>query len=252
MVNGVKGNQIRPVLNEVTTTAVNRKVCCSLSVIYLGGLHSCQDPVSKLIGKEKEEAGLKRGRSNSSVTTAQRVPLGPGRAQVAPPVANAINARAPLIRTQRQIPVLNNRRISRVVPEPVIVAPQEEDDEDMEDEMDVEEDDEVVVVECEAEAEESLLIGEQEVEAMVGVQDSDEEEVEETAKVAGSKPPRVWPEVSTDRAMKYQREVQAIREVFEDEIDMYDTTMVSEYADEIFDYMCELEVRPSHLIPPFV
>ena len=35
----------------------------------------------------------------------------------------------------------------------------------------------------------------------------------------------------------------AIRETFEDEVDPYDTTMVSEYADEIFEYMADLEVR---------
>ena len=52
----------------------------------------------------------------------------------------------------------------------------------------------------------------------------------------------IWPEASPARAERYRRQVQAIRDVFEDEPDMYDTTMVSEYAEEIFEYMSELEV----------
>jgi hypothetical protein len=53
----------------------------------------------------------------------------------------------------------------------------------------------------------------------------------------------IWPEASPQRAEKYRRQVQAVRDVFVDEPDMYDTTMVSEYAEEIFEYMSELEVR---------
>ena len=52
----------------------------------------------------------------------------------------------------------------------------------------------------------------------------------------------IWPEASPERAERYHRQVQAIRDVFEDEPDMYDTTMVSEHAEEIFEYMNELEV----------
>lgn len=97
----------------------------------------------------------------------------------------------------------------------------------------------------EPEAEASLLVGEREVEAMVGLDDSEAEDegVEETAKMmASSKRQRIWPEVSTDRADKYRREVDAIREAFVDEVDIHDMTMVSEYSEDIFDYMYELEV----------
>ena len=52
----------------------------------------------------------------------------------------------------------------------------------------------------------------------------------------------IWPEASPENAERYRRQVQAIRDVFEDEPDMYDTTMVSEYSEEIFQYMSELEV----------
>ncbi|KII89899.1 hypothetical protein PLICRDRAFT_108799 [Plicaturopsis crispa FD-325 SS-3] len=80
--------------------------------------------------------------------------------------------------------------------------------------------------------------------------DSDNEEdgleVEDTAKLAtGSH--RVWPECNTERAQRYRKEVDDIREVFHDELDTMDPTMVSEYAEEIFEYMNELEeeVMPS-------
>ena len=54
----------------------------------------------------------------------------------------------------------------------------------------------------------------------------------------------IWPEASPERAERYRCQVQAVRDVFEDEPDMYDTTMVSEYSEEIFQYMSELEVGP--------
>ena len=47
-----------------------------------------------------------------------------------------------------------------------------------------------------------------------------------------------------------RRQVQTIRDVFVDEPDMHDTTMVSEYAEEIFQYMSELEVTFGRPPPP--
>ena len=107
-------------------------------------------------------------------------------------------------------------------------------------EMDIEED--ATTVDRETEAEASLLDGEQEVEAMVGVENSEEDDIEETAQPPLTGVQRIWPDVATDRRIKCEREVLAIRDVFRDEVDMYDTTMVSEYAEEIFEYMCDLEV----------
>jgi len=96
------------------------------------------------------------------------------------------------------------------------------------------------------------LVNEQEVEDMVGVGDSEaEEELENLALLPATvepKPRRFWPELDTERAEKYRREVQAIREVFGDEVDMYDTTMVSEYSDEIFEYMSQLEANSLLLV----
>ncbi|KAJ7170609.1 cyclin [Mycena crocata] len=224
---GAKTNQSRTALSEVTLAA---------------------DPLNKLgAATDKPETGVKRLRSNSTALAAQRVPLGPGRSQVAPPVANAVNARAPPSRTTRQtIPVLaNSRRAMRIVPPPVELEVEVEDgcelDEDEEERMNMDvEDDEAGQFDTEAAEDDP----EEEVEGMAVVDDSEEDQLEDDGEeetATAAKPPRVWPEVSTERAHQYQREVQAIREAFQDDVDLYDTTMVSEYAEDIFEYMSQLE-----------
>ncbi|KAJ6619684.1 cyclin-like protein [Mycena sp. CBHHK59/15] len=225
-----KTNQSRTVLSEVTLAAVNRK-----------------EPLTKLVaGSDKAETGVKRLRSNSAAIPAQRVPLGPGRSQVAPPVANVVNARAPPSRVLRQT-IPTSRRAMRVPPPPVV---NDEDDGELEEEeeegmnMDVE-DNEAAQLDADA-AEEDIAAGEEEVEAMIVVEDSEEDQLEddeepEEEPTSAVKPPRVWPEVSTERALQYQKEVRAIRENFQDDVDIFDTTMVSEYSEEIFEYMSELE-----------
>ncbi|KAF5371817.1 hypothetical protein D9615_009555 [Tricholomella constricta] len=218
-INGVKPAQ-RQALGEVTITAVNRK-----------------DTGSKLnTGKEKEEVNLKRGRSDST-TLAQRVPLGPGRGQVAPPVAHAVNARVPLTRVR--VPAVTNKRVSRLAAPPVVVQEvNEARRSDAQIAMDVEDD--IAAAAREEEADASILQGEEEVEAMFGVEDSDEDE--DTAHLPPpAKMQRVWPEVSTDRRLRYKREVEAVHDMFEDRIDVLDPSMVSEYAEEIFEYMNDLE-----------
>ncbi|TFK72929.1 hypothetical protein BDN72DRAFT_762681 [Pluteus cervinus] len=105
--------------------------------------------------------------------------------------------------------------------------------------MDVE--DEVMTDAQEPVTEANRSAGEQEVEAMIEVDDSEDEELIVEVPATHSKAARVWPEVSTERREQYEREIQAIREVFEDEVNVQDTTLVSEYADEIFEYMAELE-----------
>jgi hypothetical protein len=191
-----------------------------------------KDIANKLNGKDKDsaEAGLKR---KTSLIGPQRIPLGP----------SATRTRPSVIRPQRMslLPTKRTSRSTSQEPASTLIIPVDEEEEDKNDGMEVEQPEEF----DEPEAETSLIIGEQEVEAMVGLDDSEAEEAEteDTAKIAAtSKPPRIWPEVSTDRAARYRREVDAIREVFEDEVDMYDTTMVSEYAEDIFDYMGGLEV----------
>jgi molecular chaperone GrpE (heat shock protein) len=96
-------------------------------------------------------------------------------------------------------------------------------------------------VEAELEAAEEEDV-EEEVDPMEDSEDDQLEEPEDETE-RRAKPPKVWPEVSTQRALQYQKEVQAIRETFQDDVDIYDTNMVSEYAEDIFEYMNDLEVR---------
>ncbi|KAF8920264.1 cyclin-like protein [Mucidula mucida] len=83
---------------------------------------------------------------------------------------------------------------------------------------------------------------EEEVEAMIIVDESDEEDIleEERDIHLESDANYVWPDAPTHRRLRYAREVEAVREVFEDDPD-YDPAMVSEYADDIFTYMQDLE-----------
>ncbi|KAI6003422.1 cyclin-like protein [Pisolithus marmoratus] len=77
---------------------------------------------------------------------------------------------------------------------------------------------------------------------MVDVQETEIEVAEIAGKMpTAPKSPCVWPDIDTDRAMRHHKHVAKIQESFEDEVDIYDTTMVSEYADDIFQYMSELE-----------
>lgn len=210
----------RQALGEVTSVAVNRK-----------------DAVSKLVtGKEKEETGSKRGRSNST-TLAQRVPLGPGRGVAAPPVSNTVTARAPPVRT-RISGVVDAKRTSRTSVSDHVPIPEEIEVKEAELQMDIEDD---LAVDRDLDDDADLLVNEREVEAMIGIDDDEDEDVGEALANPKSQRTRIWPEVSTDRARKFHAEVEAVREVFDDRIDVFDTTMVSEYSEEIYEYMCDLE-----------
>ncbi|TFK50110.1 A/B/D/E cyclin [Heliocybe sulcata] len=88
---------------------------------------------------------------------------------------------------------------------------------------------------------ESLGTGEEEAEAVVGEVDSDVDELEEQEEVAPPNAARVWPEVSTEQGKRYKQELETVKATYEDEVDIFDTTMVSEYSDDIFEYMAELE-----------
>ncbi|KXN91726.1 G2/mitotic-specific cyclin cdc13, partial [Leucoagaricus sp. SymC.cos] len=215
--NVVKTGIIRQALGEVTMAAVNR--------------------LKPAAGKEKEEVGVKRGRSDST-SCAQRVPLGPGRAPAAPPVANTVNARVSVARARASYAA--TRRASRVstsISQPIVVPAPEEVEvvkDQPQSEMDIEDEP------SDEQEDEAEAANEREVENMVGVEQSDEEaEAQDPAQEP--KPPRIWPEIGTERALRYSKELRAIRETFHDEVDMFDTTMVSEYAEEIFEYMCDLE-----------
>lgn len=51
-----------------------------------------------------------------------------------------------------------------------------------------------------------------------------------------------WLRMSPEEEHACQVELQSIRDIFQDDVDHFDTTMVAEYADEIFAHMEELEV----------
>lgn len=182
---------------------------------------------------------MNRGKSTST-GLAQRVPLGPGRGQVAPPVANAVHA-ARIHIPRVRVPVATGpRRVSRIVAEQIREQVQLKE-EDSQSEMEVEEEDDVA-----ADYDEDQSVNEQEVETMVGIDeldtDGDQDEIVDPPSTVEPKTRCIWPQMDTKHAERYRKEIQAIREVFEEEIDMYDTAMVSEYSDEIFEYMNQLEV----------
>jgi G2/mitotic-specific cyclin 2 len=181
-------------------------------------------------GKEKEEVGFKRGRSGSTAL-AQRVPLGPGRSQVAPPIANTVTARAPSGRA-RLSAATGLKRPTRYFSERIkedILVKEDEDEHVMDLETDLDD----------VQTYEEIVVKKQE-EPMLMEESEPEDQMEPST---ARKPPRVWPEFATEPTHRFRDEVQAIRESYHDVVDMFDTTMVSEYAEEIFEYMGDLEVR---------
>jgi len=113
-------------------------------------------------------------------------------------------------------------RVTQSVPQVVNLAPPVAEDED-EQSMDIEE----VVHEDPRE----LINAIREVETMI----------EDQYRHYDDRAEYIWPEAAPERLEQYRRKVQAVRDVFVDEPDMHDTTMVSEYSEEIFQYMSELE-----------
>ena len=192
----------------------------------------------KGLGKEKEvvkeEVGVKRSRPESGGLPPQRIPLGPGR--VAPAISQPVNVRRTSAAAAR-IPVLADairRGVSKAsAPEPVrqqVIYDEPADvGMDVEDQM---EDDDLVIVH------DSVL--DQDEEDMAGVED-EEPAVFPSSSPEPEKAPRMWPECSTAQADRQTRELEAVRAAFTDH-DPEDDNMVSEYANEIFEYMSELEV----------
>jgi hypothetical protein len=70
---------------------------------------------------------------------------------------------------------------------------------------------------------------------------ADDAEPEDDAAHAGVKR-RAWPDMPTEHVKRCRREVETVRETYEDFADV-DETMLPEYADDIFEYMSDLEVR---------
>ena len=86
----------------------------------------------------------------------------------------------------------------------------------------------------------SMCSTDREVKAIIDTRESSEEK-EEKAPLA-PKPPQIWPDVDEEEANRHRQEVERIRENFDDVAALDDPAMASEYAEEIFEYMSELEV----------
>lgn len=168
------------------------------------------------------------------------MPLGPGKA---PAAASQVQARVPSSRVYRpQAPLPSSRRISVPQSPPVQVVP------DVvishEDEMEVEE--HIVAVIDHYAADDADLTELSDREEDLHQEEDEGEQSEDERPMA--KRQKIWPEVSTARAHRYRREFDDIKDRFHDEVDEFDTTMVSEYAEDIFDYMQELEVRSCNVV----
>ena len=88
-----------------------------------------------------------------------------------------------------------------------------------------------------------VVVGDEELENMIDEQDRAEVVENLVPAEEAEVPGHIWPEASPNLAAKYQREVDEVRARFDAEDEEYDATMCSEYADEIFLYMNDLEVR---------
>ena len=239
--NGLKGGPQRPALGEVTTTAVNRKV--SGRWFTLPKSLSRDPPSTSIVPqdaikaaakenlKDAVEQGVKRSRSSSlaAATGPQRVPAGPGRTETA-----ANTSRISIARAQK--PSVFKRMSRQETAVPVIVPTQVVEEKEIE--MDVE-----GAEHLKTESGLVDMLEEKDEQGMVGVQETgvNSENITESEAVE-SKSPRMWPDVDTEKAMRHYNEVADVQRTYQDDVDIFDTTMVSEYSDEIFKYMSELEV----------
>ena len=194
-------------------------------------------------GKDVVQTGHKRSRSASLAAAAvQRIPLGRGKAPAVQRDAPAVApTRATIAIKGGQRPAVALRPVQKtVIPEEYPIALAGKKDES--DAMDVEElkPSASGPFAAESSTEPFEIHSSQEVQDMIQVDDDDDDD--DDWKAEQQKGPRVWPELGTERKQRFQSQVDQIREYFHDEPDEEDPTMVSEYADEIFGYMHDLEV----------
>lgn len=208
-----------------------------------------QEAKSKLLNKAKEavEAGVKRSRSSNLLGNGpQRVPLATnGRTAISQSQTTA-NVRTLATRsttTTVNAPKrtgLSTRQSQRIlVSEEPIVVPDDDEDEAEEEQDEIVPQSEMDVIEEKQAARPAVEVIEV-VEVPQADESSDMEEVE--CQQPEEAPRYVWPEVSPGTASRYQVEIAQIKDVFEDMTESHDETMCNEYAEEIFQYMSELEV----------
>jgi len=189
-------------------------------------------------GLKDTDAGLKRSKSSTTTATsgAQRVPLGTSRTETS---GLAQRARQSVGRVQKPSVF---KRISRQEPAVAVVVPPAEP---VREELEELEDEDSMVVEEEAASDppvETETSSDQEAEVEELVEAEEVEAIDEALEASLEMSPRMWPDVDTERADRHTHEIEKIKAHFQEEVDFFDTTMVSEYAEEIFEYMSNLEV----------
>lgn len=197
---------------------------------------------SKLkLNKDKAlEVIQKRTRSSSVADGPQRVLLA---AKPSAPEPTAVTAvRSTLLQRPPLAPTLPPQR---VFSRPELTAVHLEGAahlDGLEDDMDVEE----APTTKRDSMDDVVIVADEELDNMIEEQDRAEvlENLvpDENAEV----PDYTWPDASPNHAAKYQREVEEVRARFDAEDEEYDATMCSEYADDIFVYMTDLQVRSHH------
>lgn len=85
------------------------------------------------------------------------------------------------------------------------------------------------------------------------VEDFDDDEEDDSEDGVGSKVRIIegemdmddddWMRCSVEEDQESERILEALRNEFDEQLDIGDTTMVAEYSEEIFEYMADLEVR---------
>lgn len=102
-----------------------------------------------------------------------------------------------------------------------------------------------IQTDCEMEVEEAITVDTEIEEAPVERTPTpiDDAYDDEDTMDADEYDPEDWLYLSPERLARSEAQVNAIRDTFKDEVDEWDTTMVSEYADEIFAYMESMEAQ---------
>lgn len=114
-----------------------------------------------------------------------------------------------------------------------------EDDQDLREEGQDENESEIVATRRSAAAKnfnelaQAAVIGKGSDGELEEIEDEDEEEIDEDD----------WVRMDDGEDEEARLAIEQVRLEFQDEVDIFDTTMVAEYADDIFAYMEELEVR---------
>ena len=206
---------------------------------FVSNTHSSVVQNSKL-KLSKDKGPEKRTRSSSVADGPQRVllatkPTAPEPTAVAG-VRSSLLQRPPLAQTLPPQRVFSRPELTAVHLEGAAHLDGPEDDMDVEEAHSTKRDsmDDVVIV------------GDEELDNMIEEQDRAEVLENLVPEENADVPEYTWPDVSPNHAAKYEREVIEVRARFDAEDEEYDSTMCSEYADEIFVYMTDLQVRFHH------